>query len=48
MTEPIVSQNSPFSIQHIHAAVVLAAAGHSGDKSGEAGLGNGVRKGSGN
>lgn len=36
----------PFSIQHIQAAVVLAAAGHSGDKSGKVSLGNGLQKGS--
>ena len=41
------SQNSPFRIKRIHAAVVLAAAGHSGDKSGEVSPGNGLQKGSG-
>lgn len=39
------AQNSTFSIQRIHAAVVLAAAGHSCVTSGEVSLGNGLQKG---
>lgn len=43
----LYSQLSPFSIWCIHTTVVLAAAGHSGDKSGKVSLGNGLQKGSG-
>ncbi len=46
-TELVHSQNSPFSIQCVLTAVVLAAAGRSGDKSGKVSLGNGLQKGSG-
>ena len=45
--ESMFSHNSQFRIQDIHTAVVLAAAGHSGDKSEEVSPGNGLQKGSG-